>query len=89
MAYFTERSDFRYASTGTNRSTPNAEDLIKEVELLKNKCLTPSLSFEEQNIIKDKLRYVQTRSSWIKNNEHQQYIQTEIEALWHSILQTA
>ncbi|MGB8191505.1 MAG: AAA family ATPase [Chitinophagaceae bacterium] len=68
--------------------TPNAEELIKEVQLLKNKWDTKTLSFEEQNIIKDKLRYVQTRTNWIKNNEHQQYIQTEIEALWHSILQT-
>lgn len=68
---------------------PNAEDLIKEIELLKTKWHAASLSFEEQNIIKDKLRYVQTRSSWIKSNEHQQYIQTEIEALWQSILQTA
>jgi MoxR-like ATPase len=68
---------------------PNAEELIKEVQLLKNKWQTTTLSFEEQNIIKDKLRYVQTRTGWIKNDEHQQYIQTEIEALWQSILQTA
>jgi MoxR-like ATPase len=67
---------------------PDAEELMKEVLLLKNKWETGSLSFEEQNIIKDKLRYVQTRSNWIKNNEHKQYIQTETEALWHRMLQT-
>jgi MoxR-like ATPase len=68
--------------------TPNPEELIKEVYLLQNKWQTGTLSFEEQNIIKDKLRYVQTRSNWIRNNEHQKHIQTEIESLWLKILQT-
>lgn len=67
---------------------PNAEELIKEVTLLKSKWSEPSLSFEEQNIIKDKLRYVQNRCNWIKNIEHKQYIQTEIENLWQLMLQT-
>ncbi|WP_207536449.1 AAA family ATPase [Desertivirga arenae] len=68
--------------------TPNAEDLIKEVILLQNKWESGKLSFEEQNVIKDKLRYVQTRSSWVKNGEHKQHIQTEIDGLWQKILQT-
>lgn len=68
--------------------TPNAEDLAKEVALLTNKWDSGSLSFEEQNIIKDKLRYVQTRCNWIKNNEHKQHIQTDIEGLWQKMLQT-
>lgn len=67
---------------------PNAEELIKEVALLKNKWSEPSLSFEEQNIIKDKLRYVQNRCNWVKNIEHKQYIQSEIENLWQLMLQT-
>ena len=67
---------------------PDAEELIKEVHLLRNKWENSSLSFEEQNLIKDKLRYVQTRSHWIKKSEHQQHIQTQIETLWQSILQT-
>lgn len=67
---------------------PNAEELIKEVALLKNKWSEPNLSFEEQNIIKDKLRYVQNRCNWVKNIEHKQYIQSEIENLWQLMLQT-
>jgi MoxR-like ATPase len=67
---------------------PNPEELIKEVHFLRNKWESKNLAFEEQNIIKDKLRYVQSRSNWIKNNEHQRHIQTEIESLWQSILQT-
>ncbi len=68
--------------------TPNAEELIKEVNLLSDKWQSGNLSFEEQNVIKDKLRYVQTRCNWIKNNEHRQHIQTQIEGLWQSMLQT-
>ncbi|NJO02200.1 MAG: AAA domain-containing protein [Bacteroidia bacterium] len=67
---------------------PNAEELVKEVQLLKNKWEQGGLSFEEQNIIKDKLRYVQTRSSWISNAEHRQHIRTEIESLWQKMLLT-
>lgn len=67
---------------------PNAEELIKEVRLLSQKWNDESLSFEEQNVVKDKLRYVQTRCSWIRNSEHKQHIQTEIEKLWQQMLQT-
>ena len=67
---------------------PNSEELIKEVQYLNTKWQSGSLSFEEQNIVKDKLRYVQTRCNWIKNNEHKQHIQTEIETLWQKMLQT-
>lgn len=67
---------------------PNPEELLKEVILLKDKWQSGQLSFEEQNVIKDKLRYVQTRSNWIKNKEHKQHIETEIQSLWHKILQT-
>jgi len=68
--------------------TPNAEELIKEVLYLKEKWESGSLSFEDQNVIKDKLRYVQTRGNWIKNAEHKQHIQQEVDSLWHKILQT-
>ena len=67
---------------------PNAEDLMKEITSLKERWDSGSLSFADQNVIKDKLRYLQTRSNWIRNNEHRQYIQTEIEQLWQIILRT-
>lgn len=67
---------------------PNAEELIKEVTLLTDRWGSENLSFEEQNVIKDKLRYIQTRSNWLKNNTHKQHIQTEIASLWHKMLQT-
>ncbi|MCW3104324.1 MAG: 2-component regulator [Bacteroidetes bacterium] len=66
---------------------PNAEEVMKEVEYLAGKWNDPSLSFEEQNVVKDKLRYVQTRCSWITNAEQKQHIQAEIESLWKKMLQ--
>jgi MoxR-like ATPase len=66
---------------------PNAEELIKEVTYLQERWGTDGISFAEQHIIKDKLRYVQTRCNWIKNMEHKQHIQGEIETLWKKMLQ--
>lgn len=66
---------------------PNPEELIKEVRLLSGRWSQGGLSFEEQNVIKDKLRYVQTRCNWIKKDDHKQQIQHEIETLWQTMLQ--
>lgn len=67
---------------------PNPEELLREVLELKEKWASGGLSFEDQNLIKDKLRYLQNRSHWLRNAVQQQHIQTEIEALWQNILQT-
>ena len=67
---------------------PDAEEVMKEVKYLSQKWNETSLSFEEQNIIKDKLRYVQTRCDWIKNADQKKYIQDEIEQLWQQMLKT-
>ncbi|SFC93677.1 AAA family ATPase [Flavobacterium phragmitis] len=68
--------------------TPDAESVMKEVNYLIEKWQDDSLSFEEQNVIKDKLRYIQTRCDWIKDVEKKKYIQEHIESLWQKILQT-
>lgn len=67
---------------------PNAEALMEEVELLAKKWDAAQHSFEEQNVLKDKLRYVQSRSKWINNLEHKKHLETEIEKLWQKMLQT-
>jgi len=67
---------------------PNAEILIEEVETLSKKWDTAQHSFEEQNVLKDKLRYVQSRSKWVNNVTHKQHLETQIEALWQKMLQT-
>jgi len=67
---------------------PNPEELIKEIQLLKEQLTNEAISFEEQNIIKDKLRFVQSRTDWISNMEQKEYIEKEIDELWKNILQT-
>jgi MoxR-like ATPase len=67
---------------------PDPEELMKEIVFLSGRWKEATLSFEEQNVIKDKLRFVQNRCSWIKNPEQKSYIQKEIEGLWQQIFQT-
>lgn len=67
---------------------PNSEELMKEVKLLTNQWVDNNLSFEEQNVIKDKLRYIQTRCNWVKDEEHKQHLLSEIDSLWQKMLQT-
>lgn len=68
--------------------TPNPEEVMKDVKILVEKWENDTLSFEEQNVIKDKLRYLQTRCDWITHAEQKQFIQKEIESLWQKILQS-
>lgn len=67
---------------------PDPEDVMKEVSYLASRWETENLSFEEQNVVKDKLRYVQSRCSWIRNHEQKLFVQQEIERLWEKILQS-
>lgn len=66
---------------------PNAEEIMAEVNHLTQKWETVGLSFEEQNVIKDKLRYVHSRSEWISNKEQKEMVHSHIESLWQKILQ--
>ncbi len=72
----------------TQSSAPNAEEMAKELEALNAKWSNDELSFEEQNVVKDKLRFLQNRCNWIGNSEHKQHLQTQIEELWKKMLQT-
>jgi len=66
---------------------PNPEEIIKEVRYLSDKLNKEGITYEEQNVIKDKLRFVQNRCDWITNPEQKEYIKNEIETLWQKILQ--
>jgi MoxR-like ATPase len=68
--------------------TPNAEELMADVVGLRDQWATGTLSLPEQSVLKDKLRFVQTRVNWVRNGTHKQHIQTEIDGLWQQILQT-
>ena len=69
-------------------SAPDPDELARDVSHLSQRWESENLSFEHQNIVKDKLRYIQSRTDWIRNGEQRQYIQQEIETLWQKILQT-
>ena len=68
--------------------SPDAEKLLQEIETLTAKWTSESSSAEERNIIKDKLRYLQSRSKWIVNEEHKIVLQEKIDGLWKTMLDT-
>ena len=67
---------------------PDSEELMKEINLLKAKWESESLTFEEKSIIKDKLRYVQTRCRWVSHVDQKEHLESEINSLWQAILAT-
>lgn len=67
---------------------PDPEEVMKDVKALVEKWNTPQISFEEQNVVKDKLRYLQTRCDWIPQGEKKQFVQEEIDKLWQKMLQS-
>ncbi len=71
-----------------SNKAPNAELLLEEVQQLQAAWNSEGLSPQEQNIIKDKLRYLQSRCDWVQQHEPKQYIQKAIDQLWKQILET-
>lgn len=71
----------------TNKA-PNSELLLDEVQQLQKQWIEAGLSLQDQNIIKDKLRYLQSRCDWVQQGEAKQFIQKEIDALWKKMLET-
>ncbi|TAE31602.1 MAG: ATPase [Cytophagales bacterium] len=67
---------------------PNADELLADVLALRTRWQSDVLPLAEQSVVKDKLRYLQTRAVWLANADHKGHIQTEIDDLWHTILQT-
>lgn len=68
---------------------PNPEELMSEVTNLKSKFSNQELTLQELNVIKDKLRYLQNRTDWLKDQQKKQYINNEIDQLWKEILHKA
>ena len=66
---------------------PDAESLAAEVKKL-SEIWQGGPSLQEQNALKDKLRYVQSRSEWVTNGEQKAHLQQEIDALWTQMLQS-
>lgn len=72
----------------TGNTLPNAETLMQELQSLTEQWEKGTLSLEEQNVLKDKLRHLQTRCNWVANEEHKQHLREAVESLWQKMLQT-
>lgn len=66
---------------------PSANELMKDIELIKQKLNDENTALDEKNALKDKLRFVQNRVSWLKHQEHKTQLQEEIDLIWKKLLQ--
>jgi MoxR-like ATPase len=70
-------------------STPNADEIFKEVTAMSEKWEDPELPMAERTLIKDRLRYLNGRCEWIGNEVQRHYVQEPINRLWQKILRSA
>ncbi|MEL6925869.1 MAG: AAA family ATPase [Bacteroidota bacterium] len=83
-----EAGDHHHPQASTSR-LPNPETLMKELQTLQKNWEQPDISFKEKNRIKDKLRYLQSRTEWIQNSSQKAKLTETMESLWASILAEA
>jgi MoxR-like ATPase len=83
-----DESEAPHPQASFNRA-PDPEELLKEIESIDSKWDSDQLTFEEKNLLKDKLRYLQTRTGWISKVEHKDHIESAIEAIWEKMLKEA
>lgn len=70
-------------------SSPNADEIFKEVQSMMEKWDDTSLPLSERTVIKDRLRYLNGRCEWITNKTQRSYVQEPIDALWQKIIHSA
>jgi MoxR-like ATPase len=68
---------------------PDAEEIYKEVNAMAEKWDDAALPLTERTIIKDRLRYLNGRCEWIKNEVQRKYVQEPVDALWQKIIHSA
>ncbi len=66
---------------------PSAEDLKADIDQILAKIEDENTALDQKNALKDKLRYVQNRVSWLKHPEHKAQLQEEIDIIWKKLLQ--
>jgi MoxR-like ATPase len=69
------------------QDAPDADAILREVQLLTAQWDTPETSLAERTAIKDQLRYLHGRSQWLPNDAQRQYVQEPLDALWQKVLQ--
>ena len=70
------------------RQHPDAEQLLRELDDLAAQWADPGTTAEARNVIKDKLRYVQSGSKWVRETEHRRLLTEKADALWQTMLTT-
>ena len=73
----------------SQKNLPDPEAIFAEVQQMAQQWEGTELSMGERTVIKDRLRYLNGRCEWIKNEEQRSYVQTPIDELWQKIMQTA
>jgi MoxR-like ATPase len=68
-------------------AAPNADIIYKEVVGMTEKWNTATISMSERAIIKDRLRFLNNRCTWISNETQRRFVQEPIDALWQKIIQ--
>lgn len=65
----------------------DVESLMKDLQELRQLITESGNDFEAKNIMKDKLRYLQSRIAWINNDIQKAHLETTIQTLWQTLLQ--
>jgi MoxR-like ATPase len=69
-------------------AAPNADVIYKEVVSMTEKWDNSTVSMSERAIIKDRLRFLNNRCTWISNATQRRFVQEPIDALWQKIIQS-
>ena len=69
----------------SQKNMPDADEIYEEVLSMTSQWAT-DLSMQERTVIKDRLRYLNGRCEWIKNEEQRNYVQEPINELWEKII---
>jgi MoxR-like ATPase len=73
----------------SDNTTPNADEIYKEVQSMTAKWDDEALPLSERTVIKDRLRYLNGRSEWITNETQRSYVKEPIDSLWQKIIHSA
>lgn len=68
-----------------NSNAPNADELYKELENMRQQWESGNLNAAEQAVLKDKLRYLSGRCAWIVESTQREYVQNSVDQLWTKI----
>jgi MoxR-like ATPase len=69
-------------------SAPDADAIYREVQQMTTQWEAAATSPAERALIKDRLRYLNDRCEWIKNDTQKNFVLAPIDHLWEKIMQT-